>query len=65
MIKLNSLLCKTHCESRVSCLHPELSQNPDAVAELGGLVQHVLAVHGALSDGEDVATLKFVGDCIC
>lgn len=55
----------THCVDWVSCLHPHLSQHPDAIGELHGLIQHVLTVHCALGYGEDVATLQFVRGCIC
>lgn len=65
LITLNNRLLNTHCVIWVSCLQPELSQHPDAIGEFHGLIQHVLSIHCALGYGEDVATLKFVGGCIC
>lgn len=58
-------LHSTHRVVWVSCLHPQLSQHPDAVGEFHGLIQHVLTLHCTLRYGEDVATLQFVGGCIC
>lgn len=52
------------CVVWVSCLHPELSQHPDAISEFHRLIQHVLTLHCAFGYGEDIATLQFVGNCI-
>ena len=47
----------THGEAEVARLDLELGQHPDAVGELERLVEHVLAVHVALGDREDVVVL--------
>lgn len=52
-------------EAGVAGLDPELSQHPDAVGELQGLVEHVLTLHVPLGDGEDVAALEFAADGVC
>lgn len=48
----------------VAGLDLELRENPDAVGEFDGLVEHVLALHIPLGDGEDVGTLQLVGDSV-
>lgn len=55
----------THHVVWVPRLPLELSQHPDAVCKLHGLVQHVLTVHSTLCYGEDVASLEFAGSRIC
>ena len=45
-------------------LNAELRQHTDAVGELHGLVEHVLALHRALGDGEHVAALQLVGGSV-
>jgi len=52
-------------EAGVAGLDPELCQHPDAVGELQGLVEHVLAFHVPLGDGEDVTALELAADGIC
>lgn len=54
----------THCVVGVPRLHPQLGQHPDAVGELHGLVEHVLALHRPLGDGEDVAALQLAGGSV-
>ena len=49
----------------VARLDPELGQDPDAVGELEGLVQHVLALHVPLGDGVDVAALQLPRHRVC
>lgn len=39
-------------------LYAQLCQDPDAVGELEGLVEHVLAFHVSLGNGVDVVVLK-------
>ena len=52
-------------EAGIAGLDPELCQHPDAVGELQGLVEHVLALHVPLGDGEDVAALELAANGIC
>lgn len=55
----------TYHNGCVAWLQLELCQYPYAIGELNGLVQHVLAFHVTLGDGEDVAALQLVGDAVC
>lgn len=43
----------------IARLYAELSEDPDPVGEFERLVQHVLAFHVPLGDGEDVVVLQF------
>lgn len=52
-------------EAGIAGLDPQLCQHPDAVGELQGLVEHVLALHVPLGNGEDVAALEFAAHGIC
>lgn len=54
-----------HRVVRVARLDPELGQDPDAVGELQGLVQHVLALHVPLGDGVDVIVLQLPRHRVC
>ena len=46
-------------------LDAELGQDPDAVGEFEGLVQHVLALHVPLGNGVDVVALQFARHRVC
>lgn len=52
-------------EAGIAGLDPELCQHPDAIGELQGLVEHVLALHIPLGNGEDVAALELAANGIC
>lgn len=55
----------THREAGVAWLDPQLRQHPDAVGQFQGLVEHILALHGPLGDGEDVAVLQLAAHGLC
>ena len=48
----------------VSRLNAELSQDPDAIGQLEGLVQHVLAFYVSLGNGVDVVILQLPRHCV-
>lgn len=52
-------------EAGIAGLDPELCQHPDAIGEFQGLVEHVLALHIPLGNGEDVAALELAANGIC
>lgn len=55
----------SHREAGVAWLDPQLCQHPDAVGQLQRLVEHVLALHIPLGDGEDVTALQLVACSLC
>lgn len=46
-------------------LDAQLCQDPNAVGELEGLVEHVLAFHVPFGDSVDVVVLKLPRHCVC
>lgn len=55
----------SYCVVGVAGLDAELSQDPDAVGELEGLVEHILALHIPLGDGVDVVVLQLPRHRVC
>lgn len=49
----------------VPWLDTQLCQDPNAIGELEGLVEHVLAFHVPLGNGVDVVVLKLPRYCVC
>lgn len=45
-------------------LDAQLSQDPDAIGELQGLVEHVLPLHVPLGNGVDIVVLQLAGDSV-
>lgn len=48
----------------VSWLDPQLCQNPNAISELQGLVQHVLPFHVPLGNSVNIVVLQLAGNCV-
>lgn len=48
----------------VSWLDPQLGQNPNAISELQGLVQHVLPFHIPLGNSVNIVVLQLAGNCV-
>lgn len=55
----------SHREVGVAWLDAQLCQHPDAIGQLQRLVEHVLALHIPLGDGEDVTALQLVACSLC